>query len=135
MRKRWNNLVGRGLVLLLLALFAVPCIACEDAVGRWLSHEGHDAVQSVHCATPGCGCAICEVPHHEAPPCGCLSDTSKVRNDKSLFTPIIPDAVLPPVLVALPEPAIVRVSFAEPVHHPTPLLIHPAVADRAPPAV
>ncbi len=134
MRKGLNNLVGRGLALMLLVLFAVPCIGCDDAIDRLLSHSGHDAVESILCATPDCGDALCETPHHEAPHCQCLSDTNKVRSDKPLLTPIIAEAVLPPVLVAVPDPVVLHVAPVEPAQLAIPLLVHPAAADRAPPA-
>lgn len=134
MRKRCNNLAARGLVVMLLALFAVPCIACDDGIAHLLCPHAHETVLSTHIATSGTGCDISRTPHQEAPPCQCLSDTSKVYAERSLATQIVPNAVLPPGFIALSEPTRVRVTNSGLVYSLPPLLLHPAAPGRAPPA-
>lgn len=134
MRTKWNNLVGRWLVLTLLALFAVPCTACEDVVSQCLSHGAHDAAYAVHAGSPVCAHEACGTPHHQAQPCNCLSDTTKVRHNASVTMTAVPDSDLPRLVFALPEPAPVRAGFAERDHPLPPLLHYSAAAGRAPPA-
>jgi hypothetical protein len=134
MKKRWNNLAARWLVLVLVALFAAPCIACDDGMAHLLCPHAHDAVQAVHLATHGCGCDICGTPHQEAPPCQCLSDTPKVHSYRSQTTLIIPDATVQPTSIRPSTPPPVRVAYSWLVSIVPPLLVHPAAAGRAPPA-
>jgi hypothetical protein len=135
MLKTWNNLVRHTVVLLLLTLFAVPCLACEDAVGRWLCHQSHDAFQAPHILTTTCGRSVRETAHNHAAPCHCLSDTAKVRSDRSPTTQIIPESSPAPLLVTLPEPTPFCVARYKRHFNLPPLLVHPAAAGRAPPAV
>ena len=134
MKSIWDNLVARGLVLMLVALFAVPCVVCDDGIAHFLCQHSHHTVQAIQDAGFGTGCDTCKTPPQEGPPCQCLSDTSKVHSSRFLTTLIVPDAALPPVRITLPETVVIRVAFAKADCTLPPLLVNPAVAGRAPPA-
>ena len=134
MRLRFHSLVTRWLVVMLVALFAVPCLACNDGIAHFLCQHSHHAVQAIRDAGFGTGCDTCESPHQEGSPCQCLSDTSKVHSGRFLTTLIVPDAALLPVRITLPERIVIRVAFAKADCTLPPLLVNPAVAGRAPPA-
>lgn len=136
MTMRRYNLVWRGLMLFVLALFAVPCIACDDAAGELLAHEAHGVVRAFHREARGHGCAACETAHQDAPPCGCLSDASKVRNNRLAAAPVALESALPPERMAAPAPPVVLpLTWVPPARGLSPLLWRPAAADRAPPAL
>jgi hypothetical protein len=134
MKSIWDNLVAHWLVLVLVVLFAMPCLACEDAISHILCPHAQATVQAAHLATLACGCDISGTPHQKAPPCQCLSDASKVHNDRSANASIFPDATVTPIRVALSDPTLVRIADSWRVYILRPLLVHPAVAGRAPPA-
>lgn len=135
MNVKWNNLVARSLMLVLVALFGAPCTACDDGVSHVRCPHTLGTVQVIHGATSSAGCKTCETPRPDAPPCQCLSDASKVRSYRSQTTQVNPDATFPAVSTALSDPPLVPVSDSWQVPSLPSLLLHPAAAGRAPPAV
>lgn len=131
MRKRLAKRVYRGLLAMLMALFAVPCIACEEPVAL-RSGSGMRDLLPVRGSMPGPGCAHVETSDHPVSTCAGLCDAPKLPNERSATSP----AMRVPLVRSFQgtEPAIARSIFQEPDSTLFPLLLHPAVPDRAPPA-
>lgn len=130
MRMTWDKLVGRGLALLLIVLFAAPCIACDDAVGPWLA-RGDGAVRMAAGVTHADG--VRHATAEDALSCACLSDASKVRAEQPAMERVAPCPVLLPSLAAPAPPAPAFVARPEPVAATPLLLVHATSGDRAPP--
>lgn len=124
-----NNLVFRACRLLLLALFLAPCIVCGDSAASVVS--GPHAAGPLTIATNGAGSHWHA--SHPAPDCACLSDSSKVRGDAPVWTPVIAEGVLPAFSWRLPEPEAIPVRPVVPAPLVQPILACEATSDRAPP--
>lgn len=121
--------MGHALALLLIVLFAVPCIACDDAAGSRLRRTAPPApavslshADGIHDAAP-----------HDASPCGCLSDASKVRADRFSADRLLPDAAVALATIAPPLPNPIRLAPASSEPRPRRTIGRLQCDGRAPP--
>lgn len=119
MLKKWNNLVARGLLLVLLVALGLPCASCEDDVA---SPARHHAVVSAHASSSD----------HPAA-CQCVSCKPKVNARKAMWCLPIAVAVSPVTVQTFAEPESVDLAFQVEVCPPGSPPVPRLPSDRAPP--